>query len=138
MSDKTYTEDEFNALQAKSDDNKAKLDEFRANNVKLMKDMETLSAKFDGIDLDGYQDMVKQQQALKDKKLLDAGKIDELLEERTKAMVLHHNKELEKIQGTNKTLNKQLETLVIDNAVRDSASKWGLCAKTITTLVLPS
>lgn len=135
---KTYTEDEFNALQAKADENKVKLDEFRANNVKLMKDMDTLSAKFEGIDLDGYNDMLKQQQALKDKKLLDAGKIDELLEERTKAMREQHNKELEKIQGTNKTLNTQLETLVIDNAVRDSASKAGVVDTGIDDVLLRS
>jgi hypothetical protein len=138
MSDKTYTEEEFNSLQAKSDDNKSKLDEFRSNNVKLMKDMETLSAKFDGIDLDGYQDMVKQQQSMKDKKLLDAGKIDELLEERTKSMRELHNKELEKVQGTNKTLNTQLETLVIDNAVRDSAAKSGVVDTGIDDVLLRS
>ena len=135
---KTYTEDEFNALQAKAEENKVKLDEFRANNVKLMKDMDTLSDKFEGLDLDGYNDMLKQQQALKDKKLLDAGKIDELLEERTKAMREQHNKELEKIQGTNKTLNTQLETLVIDNAVRDSASKAGVVDTGIDDVLLRS
>lgn len=129
--DKTYSEDEYNTL-------KTKLDDFRGNNVKLMKDMETLSAKFDGIDVESYNDMVKQQQANKDKKLIDAGKIDELLEERTKAMVLHHNKELDKIQGLNGTLNKQLETLVIDNAVRDSASKSGVVDTGIDDVLLRS
>jgi hypothetical protein len=129
--DKTYSEDEYNSL-------KTKLDDFRGNNVKLMKDMETLSAKFDGIDVDSYNDMVKQQQANKDKKLIDAGKIDELLDERTKSMVLHHNKELEKIKGLNGTLNKQLETLVIDNAVRDSASKSGVVDTGIDDVLLRS
>jgi len=138
MSDKTYTEDEFNALQTKANENKAKLDEFRANNVKLMKDMDALTAKFDGIDLDSYNDMLKQQQAQKDKKLIDAGKIDELLEERTKTMREQHNKELEKIQGMNKTLNTQLETLVIDNAVRDSASKAGVVDTGIDDVLLRS
>ncbi|HIO43828.1 MAG TPA: hypothetical protein EYN33_07425, partial [Gammaproteobacteria bacterium] len=66
---KTYSEDEYNGV-------KTKLDEFRSNNVKLMKDMESLTSKFDGIDVEGYNDMVKQQQQQKDKKLIDAGKID--------------------------------------------------------------
>lgn len=128
---KMYSEDEYNSV-------KGKLDEFRGNNVKLMKDMETLSAKFDGIDVDGYKDMVKQQQAMKDKKLISEGKIDELLEERTKTMREKHNQELEKIQGLNATLNKQLETLVIDNAVRDSATKSGVVDTGIDDVLLRS
>jgi hypothetical protein len=128
---KMYSEDEYNSV-------KGKLDEFRGNNVKLMKDMEALSAKFDGIDVDGYKDMVKQQQAMKDKKLISEGKIDELLEERTKTMREKHNQELEKIQGLNGTLNKQLETLVIDNAVRDSATKAGVVDTGIDDVLLRS
>jgi len=128
---KTYSEDEYNGV-------KTKLDEFRSNNVKLMKDMESLNTKFEGIDVEGYNDMVKQQQSLKDKKLLDAGKIDELLEERTKSMREKHNKELEKVQGLNGTLNKQLETLVIDNAVRDSATKSGVVDTGVDDVLLRS
>ena len=128
---KTYSEDEYNSV-------KSKLDEFRGNNVKLMKDMETLSAKFDGIDVDGYKEMVKNQQAMKDKKLISEGKIDELLEERTKTMREKHNQELEKIQGLNGTLNKQLETLVIDNAVRDSATKAGVVDTGVDDVLLRS
>jgi hypothetical protein len=128
---KTYSEDEYNNV-------KDKLDEFRGNNVKLMKDMETLSAKFDGIDVDGYKEMVKNQQAMKDKKLISEGKIDELLEERTKTMREKHNQELEKIQGLNGTLNKQLETLVIDNAVRDSATKAGVVDTGVDDVLLRS
>ncbi len=128
---KTYSEDEYNNV-------KDKLDEFRGNNVKLMKDMETLSAKFDGIDVDGYKEMVKNQQAMKDKKLISEGKIDELLEERTKTMREKHNQELEKIQRLNGTLNKQLETLVIDNAVRDSATKAGVVDTGVDDVLLRS
>ena len=128
---KTYSEDEYNSV-------KSKLDEFRGNNVKLMKDMETLSAKFDGIDVDGYKEMLKNQQAMKDKKLISEGKIDELLEERTKTMREKHNQELEKIQGLNGTLNKQLETLVIDNAVRDSATKAGVVDTGVDDVLLRS
>ena len=128
---KTYSEDEYNSV-------KGKLDEFRGNNVKLMKDMETLSAKFDGIDVDGYKEMVKNQQDMKDKKLISEGKIDELLEERTKTMREKHNQELDKIQGLNGTLNKQLETLVIDNAVRDSATKAGVVDTGIDDVLLRS
>ena len=135
---KTYTEEEFLELQQKADDNRVKLDEFRSNNVKLLKDMDALSAKFNGIDLDNYNELLKQQQEQKDKTLIDAGKIDELLEERTKAMIKTHNNELEKIQGENTTLHSQLAGLVIDSAVRDSAVKSGVVETAINDILLRS
>jgi len=139
MSDpKTYTEEEFLDLQNKSEETKNKLDEFRTNNVKLLKDMETLNAKFNGIDLENYDEMLKQQQALKDKKLIDAGNIEELLEERTKAMIKTHKTDLEKIQGENTTLHSQLAGLVIDSAVRDSAAKSGVVETAIDDVLLRS
>jgi len=128
---KTYSETEYKTL-------KTKVDEFRSNNVALIKKQEELEAKFDGIDLDAYKDMQKNQQAMKDKKLLDAGKIDELLEERTKIMRDNHNKELQKVADLNNVLNNQLETLVIDNAVRDSATKTGIVDTAMDDILLRS
>jgi hypothetical protein len=107
-------------------DGKAKLDEFRTNNVHLMKDMEDIKDKFGGIDLDAYADMQKQQQLLKDKKLLDAGKIEELFEERNKGLVEAQAKEVKGLQDSNSLLQRQVETFVVDNAVRDSATKAGV------------
>ena len=128
---KTYSADEYKDVQDK-------LDEFRVHNRQLFEELETLNTKFDGIDVDVYNEMLNQQQAQKDKKLIDAGKIDELLEERTKLMREKHNKEIEKIQKLNKTLNNQLETLVIDNAVRDSATKAGVVDTGIDDVLLRS
>lgn len=139
MSDpKTYTEEEFKDLQSKSDETKTKLDEFRTNNVKLLKDMETLSSKFEGVDLDNYTELLKQQQEHKDKTLIDAGKIDELLEERTKAMIKTHGEDMDKIKGENSTLHNQLAGLVIDGAVRDSAIKSGVVDTAIDDILLRS
>jgi|SaaInlStandDraft_5_1057022.scaffolds.fasta_scaffold12152_3 hypothetical protein len=135
---KTYTEEEFLDLQNKSEETKKKLDEFRTNNVKLLKDMETLSAKFDGIDLDNYNDMLKLQQDQKDKTLIDAGKIDELLEERTKAMIKTHGVDMEKLTSENSVLHSQLAGLVIDSAVRDSATKAGVVDTAIDDILLRS
>ena len=116
---KTYSEEEYGSL-------KTKLDEFRSNNVTLLKKQEELETKFNGIDLDSYNDMIQQARDLKDKKLIDEGKIDELLEERTKSMREEHNNALEGMKGEQSNLTKKLEHLLIDNAVRDSALKAGV------------
>ncbi|MBT7350189.1 hypothetical protein HN803_05355 [candidate division WWE3 bacterium] len=128
---KTYSEEEYGDL-------KTKLDEFRSNNVTLLKKQEDLESKFNGIDVDAYNDMLKTSQALKDKKLIDEGKIDELLEERTKAMRNEHNLALEGMNKTQSALNGKLETLLIDNAVRDSAAKAGVVDTALDDVVLRS
>ena len=127
----TYTQEEFNGI-------KDKLNQFRVNNVKLKEDMETLSQKFEGIDIDSYQDMLSNQEAMKTKKLIDAGKIDELLEEKTKQMREVHNKELGKTTQVNQSLQEQLAKLVIDNAVRDSATKAGVVDTGMDDILLRS
>ena len=127
----TYSEEEFTGV-------KTKLDEFRSNNVKLMKDMENLTSKFEGIDVDAYQDMLSKQEAMKTKKLIDAGKIDELLDEKTKSMREVHNKELSKTNEVNQSLQDQLAKLVIDNAVRDSAMKAGVVDTGMDDILLRS
>ena len=128
---KTYSEEEYTGV-------KAKLDEFRANNVKLMKDMEAITTKFDGIDVDAYNEMKSKQEAMKQKKLIDAGKIDELLAEKTKQMREVHNSELEKTNKVNESLQDQLAKLVIDNAVRDSAVKAGVVETGMDDILLRS
>ena len=128
---KTYTEEEYTGL-------KTKLDEFRTNNVKLLKDMESLSSKFDGIDVDAYNKMLTKQEELKKKKLIDAGKIDELLDERTKQMREAHNKEIQKSHKVNESLQDQLAKLVIDNAVRDSATMNGVVDTGMEDILLRS
>ena len=128
---KTYSEEEYGSL-------KTKLDEFRSNNVTLLKKQEELETKFNGIDLDSYNDMIQQARDLKDKKLIDEGKIDELLEERTKSMREEHNNALEGMKGEQSSLTKKLEHLLIDNAVRDSALKAGVVDTAIDDVVLRS
>tara|TARA_R100001244_G_scaffold99649_1_gene74397 strand:+ start:602 stop:1270 length:669 start_codon:yes stop_codon:yes gene_type:complete len=127
----TYSEEQFTGI-------KTKLDEFRSNNVKLLKDMETLSQKFEGIDVEAYNEMLTKQNELKSKKLIDAGKIDELLAEKTKSMREVHNKELDKTNEVNLSLQEQLAKLVIDNAVRDSATKAGIVDTGMDDILLRS
>ena len=127
----TYSEEEFTGV-------KTKLDEFRSNNVKLMKEMGTLASKFEGIDVDTYKEMSAKQEQMRSKKLIDAGKIDELLEEKTKQMREVHNKELNKTTEVNQSLQDQLAKLVIDNAVRDSATKAGVVDTGMDDILLRS
>lgn len=125
----TYTAEQYNDI-------KSKLNEFRDNNTNLLKNMDALEKKFDGVDLDQYADMMQKQRDQKDKKLIDAGKIDELLEERTKLMREDHTKEYKALQDQNSTYERQLESLMIDAAVRDNAAKQGVAATAMEDVLL--
>jgi len=115
---------------------KAKLDDFRSNNVKLLKDIETLQGKYKDVDVDQYAAFIKAQTDGSDQKLLDEGKVEELLEERTKRMREAHNSEIEKVQGENDTHRRQLEGLMIDASVRDSATKQGVASTAMDDVIL--
>jgi molybdopterin converting factor small subunit len=95
-------------LQVEEDpEQKAKLDEFRQNNIKLQKDMKALQDQLSGIDLDEYKELKKNSQALKDKQLLDAGKVDELFSQRTERMRSDHEAQL-------KALGEQISKITKD------------------------
>lgn len=115
---------------------KSKLDDFRSNNVKLLKDLEAMQGKFKNVDLDQYNNLLQAHNDGTDKKLLDEGKIEELFEERTKRMREAHNEELGKVQGENDTHRRQLEGLMIDASVRDSATKQGVAPTAMDDVIL--
>ena len=130
MSDEnTYTAEQYNEL-------KGKLDEFRGNNVTLMKDMDDLTNKFKNVDLDQYADMMQKQLDQKDKKLIDDGKIDELVEERTKRIQADNAKAYQSLQEQINTYQRQLEGLMIDATVRDHSSKQGVAPTAMDDIIL--
>jgi len=68
---------------------KAKLEEFRSNNVALAEELKALKeqmASYAGIDPKKYKELLGKITNLEEKKLLDEGKIDELFQLRTDAM----------------------------------------------------
>lgn len=122
--------------QEEYDELKTKLDEFRGTNIKLMKQIEGFETKFKDVDLEAYSGLMAKQKALDDKKLIDAGKIDELVASKTADMQKKHAEEYGVLEGTNKTLTRQLEGLMIDASVRDYASQHGVASTAIDDVLL--
>jgi hypothetical protein len=117
-------------LQVEGATSKEKLNEFRQNNVKLMKDLEGFK-KFDGVDLDEYEALKEESQNIKDKKLLDSGKVDELVENRVSSMKGEYDKQIDDLTGKNNSLHGRLEGLIIDGAAKDAAVAAGVAASAI-------
>src|SRR5580693_1005314 len=86
---------------------KDKLDEFRTNNVELKKQLEALEEKFDGVDPDVFRELSTKAQKERDKKLIDSGKVEDMVNERLNAAKAGFDKEKKGIEETNRKLNIQ-------------------------------
>lgn len=111
---------------------KERLDEFRNNNIQLTQKLETY----------GGLDPVKAKEALDlvgkidQKKLLDAGKVDEVVAERVKHMRAEFDTELKKREELIGNQSKQLETLIIDSAVNAAAVSAGVLPSAVGDVLL--
>lgn len=95
-------------------------DEFRDNNVKLKKQLEDYESTFKEVDPDKYRDLLEKEEKLNDQKLVDAGKVDELVEQKvakvredSAAQVENAKKEREKAETRLQETNRRLSSLAI-------------------------
>lgn len=122
---KIKTQDEALKLE------KAKVGEFRDNNIALTKSVDDLTAKFKGINIDEYSKMQKEAQELKDKKMIRAGKVDELVEDKVNKIRTEQVAEMQKMKDTNASLSTQLNAQVVGDAVKTAAIKAGIVGTAI-------
>lgn len=115
---------------------KAKLDEFRTNNITLAQERDALRQQFDGIDPEKARALLARAQAEQDKKLIDAGKVDELVAQRVDAMRKDFESQLTGETTKSQKLQAQLENLLIDGAIRDAAARAGVRAAAIEDVLL--
>ena len=110
----------------------SRLDEFRANNIQLKQALE----KFDGIDPTKYKELMDREAKLKEKKLIDAGDIDKVVEERVKSMRAEYDKQLEGLKKNNEAANSQLSALLIDSTVKSAAVTLGVVPTALDDVIL--
>lgn len=88
---------------------RAKLDEFRNNNVTLMKELETLKGRaLSQEELDEFKRIREERQKMADKELLDKGEIDKLIEQRTSRMRADYEKQIQTLSEVAEELESQL------------------------------
>jgi hypothetical protein len=119
-------------LDAEGAVDKTKLNEFRETNVELMKKLD----QFKDLDPTKYAELMETQRKVREKQLIEAGKVDEVIAERVALMKQEHTKELQKREDALKVANRQLETLLIDNTVKSVAVQHGVLPTALDDLVL--
>lgn len=116
---------------------KAKLDEFRENNIKLMKERDELTKKLDSLgDPAEIEKMKKKIQALDDKQLLEAGKLDELVLQRTERMRLDYDNQIKELKKALEerdvkltSTNQRLSEVLIDGEITRAINSVGVPKK---------
>lgn len=99
--------------------------------------------KYNGVDPDKARDALQKLSQLEEKQLIDAGKLDEVVEQRVAAMRSDYEGKIgafdrslkEKEQQTTE-LNEKLSTLLIDNAITEAAIAAGVRKTAIPDVIL--
>ena len=116
-------------------DGNDRIREFRNNNIKYLKELEEVKnrlAQFDGIDVEEYKKAQAELQEIKDKELIDAGKIEELIGQRTERMRQDYErrfeiaqKGMEDAKGRAQRFEDELADLKISSLIMDAINKAG-------------
>lgn len=110
---------------------KAKLDEFRTNNIDLIKKLEP----FKDLDPVVVQDALKTHQQYKDKKLIDNGKIEEVVENRVKEMKSSYETQLTAEKTARQAAEGTLSKVLIDNELSREALSNGALDTAVDDIV---
>jgi hypothetical protein len=109
-------------LDAESDGSKAKLEEFRANNIALSNQLK----RFEGIDPDAVRQLADDKRKLEESAQIKAGEVDKVIEARLKAARAEWDKTHGVVVAERDTLTGRLTAIQIDQAVVTEATKRGL------------
>ena len=127
-------------LSVDDSDYKNRISEFRNNNIELSRQLENMKTstekmsvleeqlqRYSGLDPDQAREAVARMQELSDKKLIEEGKIDELLNQRTDRMRSDYEgkinaltEALENARGGEQTLKSKLTEVVVDSQLQSA------------------
>jgi hypothetical protein len=105
---------------------KAKLDEFRANNIALSSQLAEQKKRFEGIDPDEVRNLADEKRKLEEQQQLKAGEIDKVVENMLKTAKAEWDKQFAGVTAERDSLNSRLTSIQIDQGVITVATKKGL------------
>lgn len=110
----------------------SKLDEFRTNNIELKRQIE----QFKDVDPKRYKELVDQFNKLNEKKLIDAGEVDKVVEQRVTALRTEMEKTVKDLTESRDGLSNRLASVLIDSTVKSAAIAVGAVPTAVDDVVL--
>ncbi|MDD4931633.1 MAG: hypothetical protein PHG66_05840 [Candidatus Colwellbacteria bacterium] len=131
-------------LQTEEDEgSKQKIAEFRENNIKLQKELDEIKKKFSGVDLESLLAAQRKLTDLGDKKLLEEGKVEELVAQKTERMRLDYEEQIKQLtaalgeRDTKLTSTSQrLSEVLIDSEITKAVNAVGVVRKEAMTDII--
>ncbi|HOX59707.1 MAG TPA: hypothetical protein P5205_09455 [Candidatus Paceibacterota bacterium] len=105
---------------------KAKLDEFRANNIALSNQLAEQKKRFEGIDPDQVRKLAEEKQRLEEAQQIKSGEVEKVMENRLKTAKGEWDKQFAAVTSERDSLNARLTAIQIDQGVITVATKRGL------------
>lgn len=108
---------------------KKRHDEFREKNISLsnrIKELESNLSKFDGVDLTEIEKLKETERKLKERKLIDENKVDELFDLKFKQFEADYEKEKSQLQSTIQQLQTERHHMMITLALQKAAHEHGV------------
>jgi hypothetical protein len=122
---------------------KSALDKERGRASELDSEVKRIKKQFDGLDPEKAREALKKLSQVDEQKLIDAGKLDEVVEQRTKAMrddydnkINSFDRELKEAREANEKLTGQLSELLIDGAITEAAIAAGVKKSAVPDVIL--
>ena len=110
---------------------KAKLEEFRANNIALTNELADWKRRFEGIDPEEVRRLADEKRRLEEQQQLKAGEAEKVIESRVAAVRGDLQKQVAALTAERDTLGAELVTIRIDQGVVGAATRRGLRATAI-------
>jgi len=119
------------------------LEEVKSDRQKLRAEMQQVKQQYGDVDPEAARQAIAEMQKMHDKKLLDEGKVEELIVQRTERMKLDHenqlkgrDRKLSELEEQNKTLSSKLSEVLIDTAITAAATKGGVRSTALEDVLL--
>ena len=125
-------------LDAEGAVEKTKLEEFRNNNVALLKQLDDFKARYEGIDPASVKNLLAEKAKLEEAQQLKAGEVEKVVENRVKGLKADWDKQVAALTSERETLNSRLTAIQIDHGVITAATKRGLRPTAITDITARS
>ena len=113
-------------LDADFKDERAKLAEFRTNNITLANELAEYKKRFEGIDPDEVRKLAADKQRLEEEQRIKNGEFDKVLDARLKALRTDFETKIAGVTTERDALSGRLTSIQIDQGVVAAATKRGL------------
>jgi hypothetical protein len=105
---------------------KAKLEEFRANNIALNNQLAEQKKRFEGIEPDEVRKLADEKRKLEEAQQLKGGEIEKVVEGRLRTAKTEWDKQFNTVSAERDSLSSRLTAIQIDQGVIATATKKGL------------